>query len=844
MNHTKPFRLAVVLAILFVAACGGQDPADPAAASGHPLLGERPEAGPDAGETFGGVIRRVAAGDAPATGLTVDYPLDESIFPPDFVAPTFLWHDAADGVDTWLVTIAFATGEPLHVLVPGSPRREPVYDPMAFGETNEPYLGSEYQRSARTWTPTAPLWEQIRTRSVEATATVSFTGFAAAKPARPVTRGEVRITTSRDPVGAPIFYRDVPLMPGAGREGKIQPLDPAATDLIAWRLRDLSKPESRVVLRSMPACGNCHSFSRDGKTLGMDVDGPHGDKGMYALTDIEPDLVIGTDDVLTWNSFSGKPEGHTTIGFLSRVSPDGRTVVSTVNEALYVQNFLDYRFLQVFYPTRGILAFYSRDDGEIRPLPGADDPAYVHCAAVWTPDGRDLVFCRATACDPEPPDGKMPEYSNDPNELPMKYDLYRIPFDGGKGGTPEPIEGASANGMSNSFPKVSPDGKWLVWVKCRNGQLMRPDGRLWIVPLEGGEARQMRCNMETMNSWHSFSPNGRWMVFTSKTHTPYTQAFLTHIDEDGNDSPAILIPNSTADNRAVNLPEFLNAPAESLQTISVPAVNHHAHFVAAERLMLESKFEEAIAYLERTFETDPLFVRAHHSLGVCLAQIGKHEEALAHFVFAREHMRDNPLALYNVGVTSLNLGRSRDAIDAFRLLKKEHADYPQIDERIRAADEQMFRLEATIERCRQDVRKNPADGKLRGTFSDLLANAGRRRESLEHLEKAVKLAPDDVALLRRLAWVLATNRDPALRNGPLAVAVAGRALAAEKGRPVYLLEVMAAALAAAGRYEDAVRTAEESLTQAKKKSGLYASLVQWRLEHYREGKPWRQPPVR
>jgi hypothetical protein len=49
-----------------------------------------------------------------------------------------------------------------------------------------------------------------------------------------------------------------------------------------------------------------------------------------------------------------------------------------------------------------------------------------------------------------------------------------------------------------------------------------------------------------MNSWHSFSPNGRWLVFSSKSRSPYTQFFLTHIDEVGNDSPAIPIENSTA----------------------------------------------------------------------------------------------------------------------------------------------------------------------------------------------------------------------------------------------------------------------------------------------------------
>jgi Tol biopolymer transport system component len=154
-------------------------------------------------------------------------------------------------------------------------------------------------------------------------------------------------------------------------------------------------------------------------------------------------------------------------------------------------------------------------------------------------------------------------------ETPIKYDLYRIPFNDGKGGVPERILGASENGMSNNFPKVSPDGRWIVFVQCRNGQLMRPDSQLFIVPFNGGAARRMRANTSRMNSWHSFSPNGRWMVFSSKARSPYTQMYLTHIDAGGNDSPPIFIDNATAANRAVNIPEFVNIASDGIEDIQV-----------------------------------------------------------------------------------------------------------------------------------------------------------------------------------------------------------------------------------------------------------------------------------
>jgi len=86
----------------------------------------------------------------------------------------------------------------------------------------------------------------------------------------------------------------------------------------------------------------------------------------------------------------------------------------------------------------------------------------------------------------------------------------------------------------------------------------------------------MRANTRLMNSWHSWSPNGRWLVFSSKARSPYTQMYLTHIDADGNDSPAILIDNATAANRAVNIPEFVNIPADGIDDIQVHVADEPA----------------------------------------------------------------------------------------------------------------------------------------------------------------------------------------------------------------------------------------------------------------------------
>jgi tetratricopeptide (TPR) repeat protein len=595
-----------------------------------------------------------------AAALTVDYPLDGSVFPPDFASPTILWHDDAPA-ERWRVTLAPAVGDPFVAEVPGDPKPKRPIDERCVSPTNRLPEPTPYQATARAWRPPAPTWEAIRARPGAVRLTIEGVTRDGV-----VSRGAVAISISKDPVGAPIFYRDVPLMPAQGEDGVIKPLSQQSLPLIAWRLKDVSRDDSRVLLTGMTTCANCHSASDDGKTFGMDLDGPDGDKGAYALADLKETTVLDNAQVLSWNAFPGKPPDRFTLGFLARVSPDGKHVVATVNDALYVRNFNDYRILQVFYPTRGILAVWSRETGRIEALPGADDPAYVHCNAVWSPDGKWLVFARAAARDPYDRGRPPATYAGDPNETPIRFDLYRIPFNGGKGGKAEPVRGASANGFSNAFPKITPDGKWIVWTRARNGLLLRPDGRLWIVPAEGGEPRELACNTKLMNSWHSFSPNGRWLVFSSKQNTPYTEMFLTHLDEAGNASPPILIENAKADNRAVNIPEFFAVGYDAFREIRVPAADYRHYVSKGVELAKAGKNEEALAEYRRALSGDPQpwrvnDWRTHDNMAKALIRLGRTEEALQHALASVEIYAKDAETQSNAGYLLFEAGRLAEA---------------------------------------------------------------------------------------------------------------------------------------------------------------------------------------
>jgi Flp pilus assembly protein TadD len=619
---------------------------------------------------------------ANAAKIVVDYPLNQSVFPPDITAPTFLWHDPSQEATGWVIDISFAShAKPIRIETPGKLLQVGDLDPEAGPA---PELTPE-QTATHTWQPDEATWTAIKKLSVNAPATIVISGIAAEH--KPVSSGRVTISTSTDPVGAPIFYRNVPLRSSAPPEdAPIAPLPQSSIPLIKWEVRNVSEPESHVVMEKLPTCANCHSFSRDGKTFGLDMDGPRNDKGLYALVPVSKNMTIHTQDMIHWSSFRLNSEASTAspatkrFGFMSQISPDGRYVVTSIGppdngnknqkqvpglasgllDRLFSTNYKDFRFLQVFYPTRGILAWYDRKEEKMQPLPGADDPSFVQTSAFWSPDGKYLIFSRAAARNPFPPGAPKPEFANDPREPQIQYDLYKIPFNDGRGGKAVPLAGASQNGMSNNFPKVSPDGKWIVFVQNKNGLLMRPDSRLFIIPFNGGKARLMTCNTSLMNSWHTFSPNGRWLAFSSKSRSPYTQLMLTHIDANGNDTPAIMIENTTAANRAVNIPEFVNMdPDDSIAKIDPQAIEFYKMVDQAFALAKSNHLPEAIEMLRKALERDPDDAMAHFNLATLLNDSHQSKDAMEEYRKASALNPEEPLFLENLGM-SLEMNGMRD----------------------------------------------------------------------------------------------------------------------------------------------------------------------------------------
>ena len=751
--------------------------------------------------------------DSRSASITIDYPEDGSIFPPEITPPTFIWRDEDASARTWRIDVSFADGsKPVHTTSQGEPMRIGDIDAHCVSSANQPPSLTPEQAAAHTWKPNVETWALIKRHSLGHSAIVTITGLDASD--RALAQGRITLSTSSDPVGAPVFYRDVPLMPSEGEKGIVQPLSPSLLYLINWRIRDIGQPESRVVMHDLHTCGNCHSFSSDGRTMGMDVDGPGNDKGLYAVVPVQQHMSIRNKDMVSWNT--DLHLGRSRVGFMSQVSPDGQYVLSTfaghdqsIPSSYFVTNFKDYRFLQVFYPTRGILAWYSRATGRRQPLPGADDPHYVQTDGVWSPDGKYIVFARAEAKDPDPEGQKSPLQANDPNEVQIQYSLYRVPFNGGQGGEAKPIAGASNNGMSNNFPKVSPDGRWIVFVKCRNGQLMRPDSELYIVPRTGGVARRMRCNMSPMNSWHSFSPNGRWLVFSSKSRSPYTQMFLTHIDAKGNDSPPIYVDNSTAANRAVNLPEFVNTSTNGIENIDVPASDFYRIIDEAMDLQGKGDIASALTKWRNALDMDPDDARANNGVGVVLGMLGKSDAAIPYLQKATRINGNFLEAYYNLGVLQARANRLNEAVDAWQ----------------------------------NTIRIRPKFSQGHENLGYALYLQARFPDSLTQLRLALEEEPNRLFALNLAAGLLATCPDPSIRNGAEALALADRAKQLTGGKNPAVLDTFSEALAENGRFAQAIEVEQEALELAEKHSNpTLETKLKTHLASYLANAPIREAP--
>ena len=469
--------------------------------------------------------------------ISIVYPFDNTLFPADIASPEFQWVDRFEKCNLWFINMQ--------------------------KQSNESILF--YLTEKNSWKPAPEVWESIKLKANYGNVIVTILGINSKQQVKIVSKAIFSFRISSDKVEAPIFYREVNL-----------PFIDAFKDTtnIFWRLGKVSSHSLPPhVLKNVRVCIGCHSFSANGKYFGQDVD-YNGDKSSYAIAKVAPETVIDKNNIISWSKYNKSTLA--TLSLFPKISPNGKYAIATAKELILFVPFDDLTISQTFYPVRGILIVYDRLKETFNALKGADDERFVQTNVEWSPDGKYIVFARSKAYHPKSyQNPKLWSLNKNDTQFLMSngknmlFDLYRVPFNNGKGGLAEPLIGASNNGMSNYYPRFSPDGKWIVFCKSITTMNLQADSQLYIIPASGGEPRKMNCNTKFMNSWHSWSPNGKWMVFSSKMNGPFTQLFLTHIDEKGYDTPPVLLSNFNSPNMAANLPEFVNFDSDAMKKITL-----------------------------------------------------------------------------------------------------------------------------------------------------------------------------------------------------------------------------------------------------------------------------------
>jgi tetratricopeptide (TPR) repeat protein len=294
--------------------------------------------------------------------------------------------------------------------------------------------------------------------------------------------------------------------------------------------------------------------------------------------------------------------------------------------------------------------------------------------------------------------------------------------------------------MSNFFAKFSPDGKWIVFTKAENYMLLMPDSELYIVPAAGGEARRLRANTPLMNSWHSFSSNGRWLVFSSKANTPYTQLFLTHIDEEGNSTPPVVLDRFTGTYGAANIPEFVPLPADAIAQIKEQFLDAYSFLRAGMANERTGNYPAAVKAYKRGLEIEPENVELLNSLGFALFQQGKSEEAVSALEKALAVDPTHWKAHNNMALASIDIGEIEIAEAHYReslAIAPQPAIYNDLGF---VLERQGLSFEA-VDMYRKSLELDPESATAHYNLAASLARSGEFAEAETHFRAVLKIDP-------------------------------------------------------------------------------------------------------
>jgi Flp pilus assembly protein TadD len=178
-------------------------------------------------------------------------------------------------------------------------------------------------------------------------------------------------------------------------------------------------------------------------------------------------------------------------------------------------------------------------------------------------------------------------------------------------------------------------------------------------------------------------------------------------------------------------------------------------------------------------------------------------------------------------------------VDQYQRALQIRPDYALAHNNLASTLLQTGNSDEALAHFREAIRLDPTNAEAHGNLGSLLRARGDAANAVAELRRAVELNPDSVPVVAALASLLATTADATLRRPAEAVAMAQRAVDLTGKKDAGVLDVLAAAYAAARRFAEAVASAEAAL--ALNPTEPLASRLRQRLGLYRQGREFVAP---
>ncbi len=246
--------------------------------------------------------------------------------------------------------------------------------------------------------------------------------------------------------------------------------------------------------------------------------------------------------------------------------PELPLIVYSTNTTRQIFHLTNPNKIEV-YDTESDLIAYDAEKNEVTNI--ENDPNEFECYPFWAPNGKMLYYCSAHFEYPDSTESQRFEVVKRAYDI--KYNLYRKSFNPAtmEFGPRELVFDARALGKSATLPRISPDGRFLMFTMARYGvfHIWHNDADLWLIDLKAKKARPLaEFNSRDTESYHSWSSNGRWVVFSSRVNDGnYTRPFIAHIDKNGKGTRPFELPCADPDYhrqfmKSYNVPEFMRGP--------------------------------------------------------------------------------------------------------------------------------------------------------------------------------------------------------------------------------------------------------------------------------------------